>query len=202
MQLWNCFYPRSIGWQWINVCVCQVVEVMPTTRLALCRPLATAKPSWRLHWLDSSCSTWNKVANTHTPAHSDWSEWSKTCSLLDCTSIGQSAEAASDLGLAYMHSRVSGLGGVVTVDPAGRWAARFSSQQMAWAAAQEDTLHWGLWTGEHFAQKISETSWQWHCQSLFSKAPLKVLQVTFVVKVFSHYFYHEPQPCTSRNQVY
>ncbi|XP_075899102.1 isoaspartyl peptidase/L-asparaginase-like isoform X2 [Nelusetta ayraudi] len=71
---------------------------------------------------------------------------------------GQSAEAASDLGLAYMQSRVSGLGGVVTVDPAGRWAARFSSQQMVWAAAQGDALHWGLWTGEHFTQNIGETS--------------------------------------------
>lgn len=71
---------------------------------------------------------------------------------------GQSAEAASDLGLAYMQSRVSGLGGVVTVDPTGRWAARFSSQQMAWAAAQGDTLHWGLWMGENFTQNISETS--------------------------------------------
>lgn len=77
---------------------------------------------------------------------------------MDSTCAGQSAEAASDLGLAYMQSRVSGLGGVVTVDPAGRWAARFSSQQMAWAVAQGDALHWGLWTGEHFTQNIGETS--------------------------------------------
>ncbi|KAM4591316.1 isoaspartyl peptidase/L-asparaginase isoform 1-T2 [Odontesthes bonariensis] len=67
---------------------------------------------------------------------------------------GQSAEAASDLGLAYMKSRVGGLGGVVTVDPKGNWAARFSSLQMAWAAAQKDTLHHGLYTGEHFKQSI------------------------------------------------
>uniref|UniRef100_A0A3Q0RV17 Isoaspartyl peptidase/L-asparaginase n=1 Tax=Amphilophus citrinellus TaxID=61819 RepID=A0A3Q0RV17_AMPCI len=66
---------------------------------------------------------------------------------------GQSAEAASDLGLAYMKSRLEGLGGVVTVDPQGHWAARFSSNYMAWAAAQEDTLHYGLYTGEHFTQK-------------------------------------------------
>uniref|UniRef100_A0A8C4DRM6 Isoaspartyl peptidase/L-asparaginase n=1 Tax=Dicentrarchus labrax TaxID=13489 RepID=A0A8C4DRM6_DICLA len=65
---------------------------------------------------------------------------------------GQSVEAASDLGLAYMKSRVDGLGGVVTVDPQGHWAARFSSGQMAWAAAQKDTLHYGLYTGEHFTQ--------------------------------------------------
>ncbi|XP_040905393.1 isoaspartyl peptidase/L-asparaginase [Toxotes jaculatrix] len=69
---------------------------------------------------------------------------------------GQSVEAASDLGLAYMKSRVDGLGGVVTVDPQGNWAARFSSLQMAWAAAQKDTLHYGLYTGEHFTQSISD----------------------------------------------
>ncbi|KAM7385076.1 hypothetical protein PAMP_001174 [Pampus punctatissimus] len=69
---------------------------------------------------------------------------------------GQSAEAASDLGLAYMKSRVGGLGGVVTVDPQGHWAARFSSQQMSWAAAQGDTLHYGLYTGEHCTQCIAD----------------------------------------------
>ncbi len=72
---------------------------------------------------------------------------------------GQSAEAASDLGLAYMKSRVNGLGGVVTVDPQGNWAARFSSRQMAWAAAQKDTLHYGLYTGEHFTQSIDDSHW-------------------------------------------
>ncbi|XP_041866763.1 isoaspartyl peptidase/L-asparaginase [Melanotaenia boesemani] len=69
---------------------------------------------------------------------------------------GQSPEAASDLGLAYMKSRVGGLGGVITVDPQGHWAARFSSLQMAWAAAQKDTLHYGLYAGEHFTQSINE----------------------------------------------
>uniref|UniRef100_A0A8C5EV15 Isoaspartyl peptidase/L-asparaginase n=2 Tax=Gouania willdenowi TaxID=441366 RepID=A0A8C5EV15_GOUWI len=40
---------------------------------------------------------------------------------------GQTVEAASDVGLAYMKSRVGGLGGVVTVDPQGGWGARFNS---------------------------------------------------------------------------
>ncbi|CAG00375.1 unnamed protein product, partial [Tetraodon nigroviridis] len=57
---------------------------------------------------------------------------------------GQSAEAGSDAALAYMKSRVEGLGGVVTVDPRGHWAARFSTAQMSWAAVQEDTLHCGV----------------------------------------------------------
>ncbi|XP_029031631.1 isoaspartyl peptidase/L-asparaginase isoform X2 [Betta splendens] len=69
---------------------------------------------------------------------------------------GQSVEAASDSGLALMKSRVDGLGGVITVDPQGHWAARFSSLQMAWAAAQSDTLHYGLYTGEHFTQNIDD----------------------------------------------
>ncbi|XP_068597779.1 isoaspartyl peptidase/L-asparaginase [Brachionichthys hirsutus] len=69
---------------------------------------------------------------------------------------GQSAEAASDLGLAYMASRVAGLGGVVTVDPQGRWAARFNTKHMAWAAAQGGTLHHGLEAGEHFTQRIGD----------------------------------------------
>ncbi|XP_042357761.1 isoaspartyl peptidase/L-asparaginase isoform X2 [Plectropomus leopardus] len=69
---------------------------------------------------------------------------------------GQSVEAASDSALAYMKSRVGGLGGVVTVDPQGRWAARFSSLQMSWAAARKDTLHYGLYAGEHFTQSIDD----------------------------------------------
>ncbi|KAM9847640.1 isoaspartyl peptidase/L-asparaginase isoform 2-T2 [Aulostomus maculatus] len=67
---------------------------------------------------------------------------------------GQSAEAASDLGLAYMKSRVGGQGGVVTVDPQGNWAARFSTGQMSWAAGQNDTLHYGLYAGENFTQSL------------------------------------------------
>ncbi|KAK2823927.1 hypothetical protein Q5P01_021102 [Channa striata] len=67
---------------------------------------------------------------------------------------GNSVEEASDLALDHMKSRVASLGGVVTVDPQGHWAARFSSLQMAWAAAQKDTLHYGLYTGEHFTQSI------------------------------------------------
>lgn len=69
---------------------------------------------------------------------------------------GQSVEAASDLALDYMKSRVDGLGGVVTVDPQGHWAARFNSLQMAWAAAQKDTLHYGLYAGEHFTKSIDD----------------------------------------------
>lgn len=69
---------------------------------------------------------------------------------------GHTVEEASDMGLAYMKSRVDGLGGVVTVGTQGNWAARFSSLQMAWAAAQKDSLHYGLYAGEHFTQSIDD----------------------------------------------
>ncbi|XP_056616019.1 isoaspartyl peptidase/L-asparaginase isoform X2 [Triplophysa dalaica] len=67
---------------------------------------------------------------------------------------GKSPQEASDLALAYMKERVNGLGGVVVVDPKGTWAARFSSLQMAWAAAQQDQLHYGLYHGEDFIEPI------------------------------------------------
>uniref|UniRef100_A0AAZ3Q7M5 Isoaspartyl peptidase/L-asparaginase n=2 Tax=Oncorhynchus tshawytscha TaxID=74940 RepID=A0AAZ3Q7M5_ONCTS len=69
---------------------------------------------------------------------------------------GRSVEAAADEALAYMKDRVGGLGGVVVVDPQGEWSVRFSSLQMAWAAAQQQTLHYGLYTGEHFTQNIDD----------------------------------------------
>lgn len=67
---------------------------------------------------------------------------------------GKSPQEASDLALTYMKERVNGLGGVVVVDPKGTWAARFSSLQMAWAAAQQDQLHYGLYHGEDFIEPV------------------------------------------------
>ncbi|XP_060728585.1 isoaspartyl peptidase/L-asparaginase [Tachysurus vachellii] len=67
---------------------------------------------------------------------------------------GKSPEEASDLALAYMFERVNGLAGVVVVDPKGTWAARFNSQQMSWAAAQQEQLHYGLYKGENFTEPI------------------------------------------------
>lgn len=66
-------------------------------------------------------------------------------------------EEASDLGLSHMKTRLGGLGGVITVDTKGAWSARFSSNQMAWAAACDQTLHWGIYKGEHFTEALGHT---------------------------------------------
>lgn len=71
-------------------------------------------------------------------------------------SLGKTPEEASDLALAYMKERVEGLGGVVVVDPKGTWAARFSSLQMSWAAAQQGELHFGLYHGEDLVEPVQE----------------------------------------------
>lgn len=58
------------------------------------------------------------------------------------------------MALAYMMERVSGLGGVVVVDPKGTWAARFNTIHMSWAAAQQEQLHYGLYHGEDFIEPV------------------------------------------------
>ncbi|XP_073689942.1 isoaspartyl peptidase/L-asparaginase [Garra rufa] len=69
---------------------------------------------------------------------------------------GKTPEEASDLALTFMKERVNGLGGAVVVDPKGTWAARFSSFQMAWAAAQQGELHYGLYHGENVVEPLQE----------------------------------------------
>ncbi|KAI2657846.1 Isoaspartyl peptidase/L-asparaginase [Labeo rohita] len=73
-----------------------------------------------------------------------------------CYKISKTPEEASDLALTYMKERVDGLGGVVVVDSKGNYAARFSSKQMSWAAAQQGELHYGLYRGEHFVEPVQE----------------------------------------------
>ncbi|KAJ8250325.1 hypothetical protein COCON_G00222470 [Conger conger] len=75
---------------------------------------------------------------------------------------GKSAQEASDEALAYMWERVQGLAGVVVVDPRGGWAARFNSLQMAWAAAQGQQLHYGVYRGEDLIQPLQDPDHHQH----------------------------------------
>ncbi|RXM30453.1 Isoaspartyl peptidase/L-asparaginase [Acipenser ruthenus] len=70
---------------------------------------------------------------------------------------GMSPEKAADTALDYMKTRVRGIGGVVVVNSSGDWAARFTSDQMAWAAVKNDQLHYGLYKGESFTLPVTNT---------------------------------------------
>ncbi|KAM8953046.1 isoaspartyl peptidase/L-asparaginase [Pelodytes ibericus] len=61
---------------------------------------------------------------------------------------GMTPEEAADAGLNYMKTRVDGLGGVIVVNSAGDWTAKFTTKQMTWAAVQDDKLHFGIHHGE------------------------------------------------------
>ncbi|XP_028324296.1 isoaspartyl peptidase/L-asparaginase [Gouania willdenowi] len=69
---------------------------------------------------------------------------------------GKSVSDASQLSLQYMGERVHGAGGSIVVSPSGQWAATFTTERMAWAAAQQDELWYGLEPSqrnkEHFSQ--------------------------------------------------
>lgn len=57
---------------------------------------------------------------------------------------GKAAAEASESALRYMGERVHGAGGAIVVSPSGQWAATFTTERMAWAAAEKDTLWCGL----------------------------------------------------------
>ncbi|CAI9581842.1 unnamed protein product [Staurois parvus] len=70
---------------------------------------------------------------------------------------GMSVEEASDAGLNYMKTRVDDTGGVIVVNSVGEWTAKFSSNQMSWAAVKDDNLQCGIYLGENMINPISET---------------------------------------------
>uniref|UniRef100_A0A3P9IUY0 Isoaspartyl peptidase/L-asparaginase n=1 Tax=Oryzias latipes TaxID=8090 RepID=A0A3P9IUY0_ORYLA len=68
---------------------------------------------------------------------------------------GKSVADASDLALQYMGERVQGGGGAITVSPSGKWAATFTTQRMAWAAAENDVLWSGLDPNERKKENLN-----------------------------------------------
>ncbi|XP_072494977.1 isoaspartyl peptidase/L-asparaginase isoform X1 [Notamacropus eugenii] len=60
---------------------------------------------------------------------------------------GKNPQEAADAALCYMKTRVKGLGGIIVIDRAGEWAARWTSVSMPWASAKEDKLQFGVVPG-------------------------------------------------------
>nr|ACO51606.1 L-asparaginase [Aquarana catesbeiana] len=70
---------------------------------------------------------------------------------------GMSVQEASDAGLNCMKTRVDGTGGVIVVNSAGEWTAKFSSNHMSWAAIKDDNLQCGIYLGENENIPVAET---------------------------------------------
>ncbi|XP_014905074.1 isoaspartyl peptidase/L-asparaginase [Poecilia latipinna] len=69
---------------------------------------------------------------------------------------GKSVADASRLSLQYMGDRVQGAGGTIVVSPSGQWAATFTTERMAWAAAADGVLWFGINPEERLNEKLSQ----------------------------------------------
>ncbi|XP_076830447.1 isoaspartyl peptidase/L-asparaginase isoform X2 [Brachyhypopomus gauderio] len=67
---------------------------------------------------------------------------------------GTPVSAAVEQSLRYMAVRVHGAGGAIAVSPSREWAARFTTERMAWAAIDGDLLHYGLNPQEEFKEPL------------------------------------------------
>ncbi|XP_012368270.1 isoaspartyl peptidase/L-asparaginase-like [Octodon degus] len=61
---------------------------------------------------------------------------------------GKTVEEAAELALGYMNSRLKGLGGLIMVNRAGDWAAKWTSTSMPWAAVKGGKVHSGTEMGD------------------------------------------------------
>uniref|UniRef100_UPI00398E9F1E isoaspartyl peptidase/L-asparaginase n=1 Tax=Pristiophorus japonicus TaxID=55135 RepID=UPI00398E9F1E len=61
---------------------------------------------------------------------------------------GMSPAEAADTGLQSMWTRLQSHGGVIVVNNAGDWGAKFTSENMPWAAATGDVLFYGVAVGD------------------------------------------------------
>lgn len=92
---------------WCCACMCQAVEVTPTTGWVRCQQQAMAKQSWRSLSQDSSCFTWSKV--THR-LHKYAGEEDHELLLSARRSVGRGSQRFSP-GLHEVQSGRSGWGG-------------------------------------------------------------------------------------------
>lgn len=69
---------------------------------------------------------------------------------------GKSVADASQLSLQHMGDRVQGAGGAIVVSPSRQWAATFTTERMAWAAAEDDVLWFGINPKERLKEKLSQ----------------------------------------------
>ena len=71
---------------------------------------------------------------------------------------GLSPQPVCEDSIQSMVSRVGGYGGVIAVSMRGEVGVYFSTPAMAWAhiSGQDKLIHHGLYSGEHFTEKLTE----------------------------------------------
>ncbi|XP_067876215.1 isoaspartyl peptidase/L-asparaginase isoform X2 [Heterodontus francisci] len=66
----------------------------------------------------------------------------------DTPCIGMSPAEAADISLKSMWTRLQSLAGAIVVNSAGDWAAKFTTENMPWAAITDDMIFYGVALGE------------------------------------------------------
>ncbi|CAB1312895.1 unnamed protein product [Coregonus sp. 'balchen'] len=69
---------------------------------------------------------------------------------------GKGAPEAIEVSLRYMGDRVQGGGGAIVVSRTGEWAAKFTTERMAWAAVEREVLWYGLNPKEEFKETLTQ----------------------------------------------
>ncbi|KAL0964645.1 hypothetical protein UPYG_G00326950 [Umbra pygmaea] len=71
---------------------------------------------------------------------------------------GKGVSEAVDMSLGYMADRVheGGGGGAIVVSQTGDWAAKFTTERMAWAAVKEEVIWSGLNPSEQFKETLTQ----------------------------------------------
>uniref|UniRef100_A0A4W5LAW1 Isoaspartyl peptidase/L-asparaginase n=1 Tax=Hucho hucho TaxID=62062 RepID=A0A4W5LAW1_9TELE len=69
---------------------------------------------------------------------------------------GKGAPEAVEVSLRYMGDRVQGGGGAILVSRTGEWAAKFTTERMAWAAVEREVLWYGLNPKEEFKETLRQ----------------------------------------------
>lgn len=67
---------------------------------------------------------------------------------------GKAVSEAVEKALQYMGDRVQGAGGAIAVCPSGEWAAKFTTERMAWACVDGEALLYGLNPQEEFRETL------------------------------------------------
>lgn len=152
---WVCL----IGWHHAVIYICKLYSRF-AIQLHCCCPLVMSLTATQHNYTttllnDALCVQYFRGVRFH--QISDSRQWFRLliCILID---TGKAAPEAVEKALQYMGERVQGGGGAIAVCPSGEWAAKFTTERMAWACVDGEALHYGLNPREDFKETLWGTS--------------------------------------------